>query len=374
MKPNTILPSAKALAAALIGAWSLTACHRQEPIASLPDFEHNGDTLIIPQNSPLRLKLEFATARAESVQRTLTAPAVVEADPEKFARLFPPLTGHLLKLQVELGDDVAEGQPVATFESGDFASAQGDYLKAKSALALASKELGREQQLLQAKIAAEKEVEQAQNDFDNAESGLRSAAARLRSFGFDPEKEELGQPMRLFSPVSGKVVDISAAHREYHNDPTASLMTVADLSTVWVTASVEEKDLRFLHKDEPIQAELAAYPGESFHGRVLFIGDLIDPDTRTAKVRIAFSNPGNRLKPGMFATVQFLDFPATRVTVPTTALVQVGASTFVYVRSKPWELIPHSVHPGAQLGDRTVVEEGLESGATVVAKGGILLQ
>jgi cobalt-zinc-cadmium efflux system membrane fusion protein len=280
----------------------------------------------------------------------------------------------LLKLYVQLGDPVTDGQLVATLQSGDFTSAQGDYVKAKSAFVLSAKALGREQQLLEAKIAAEKDVEQAQNDFDNAKSGLDAAAGRLRSFGFDPDRDAFGEPLKVFSPLTGRVVDIASAHREFHNDPTAALMTVADLSNVWMTASVREKDIRLLRRGEDIVAAVDAYPDASFTGKVLTIGDLIDPDTRTTKVRIAFPNADERLKPGMFATVNFLDVPATRVTVPATAVLQIGASAFVLVQTAPWEFQSVQVTLGEQVDQRIVIQDGISAGATVIVKEATLLQ
>jgi cobalt-zinc-cadmium efflux system membrane fusion protein len=141
-----------------------------------------------------------------------------------------------------------------------------------------------------------------------------------------------------------------------------------------VTASVQEKYLRNLAKGQEISASIAAYPGEAFTGKVLFIGDLIDPDIRVAKVRIAFDNLERRLKPGMFATVNFLGFPQSKITVPATAVVQSGTSAFVFEQVKPWVLQPREVKVGAQQDDRIIITEGLDAGATILAKEGVLFQ
>ncbi len=239
---------------------------------------------------------------------------------------------------------------------------------------LTARALKRQQELLENKIAAQKDVDQALSDCDSARNDLANAAGRLLAFGFNPETDKFGQPLQVFSPIAGRVVDMAAAHGEFHNDPNSPLMTVADLSTVWLTASVQEKDLRHLTKNQEISAAFVAYPGEPFTGRVLFIGDIIDPDTRTAKVRIAFANPENRLKPGMFATVHFLGFPETQVTVPTVAIVQSGLAAFVFEQVKPWTFQPREVTPGPQQGDRTVITKGLEAGTVVLAKEGVLFQ
>jgi cobalt-zinc-cadmium efflux system membrane fusion protein len=180
--------------------------------------------------------------------------------------------------------------------------------------------------------------------------------------------------LQVFSPLSGQVVNMASAHGEFHNDATVPLMTVADLSTVWLTASVQEKDLRFLTKGQEINASFAAYPGDKITGTILFIGDLLDPDIRVAKVRIAVANPQNRFKPGMFATVNFLGLPEPQITVPTTAIVQSGETAFVFEQIKPWVLQPVKVTAGSQSGEATIVSEGLEAGASVLVKEGVLFQ
>jgi cobalt-zinc-cadmium efflux system membrane fusion protein len=165
-----------------------------------------------------------------------------------------------------------------------------------------------------------------------------------------------------------------SARGEYRNDVATPLMTVADLSTIWLSASVPEKDLRYLRKGQEIEASFAAYPGEKMAGVILFIGDLVDPDIRAAKVRIAVANPLNRFKPGMFATVNFLGFPETQIAIPAKAIVQSGESAFVFVQIKPWVLKPCKVKVGSQLGDESIVTEGLDAGASVLAAEGVLFQ
>lgn len=355
-------------------ATALAGCQRAEPAAPASQFERQGDRVVIPEQSVLRGQLKFDTVRAEQIQSQLSAPAVVEADPQKYANVFPPLTGRLLRLQVQLGDTVTNGQLLATLQSPDFFAAQDNYVKARSVEELTRHALKREQDLQTNKIAAQKDVEQATSDYESAKIDLATAVQQLSTYGFNVETDQLGQPLPVFAPLSGQVVDMASAHGEFRNDNTTPLMTVADLSTVWVTASVAEKDLRFLAKGQDISVSLAAYPGEKFTGKVAFIGDLIDPDIRVAKVRIVFDNAERRLKPGMFATVNFLGFPQTQLTVPTTAVVQSGSAAFVFEQVKPWTLQPREVKVGAQQGDRIIITEGVAAGASVLAKEGVLFQ
>jgi membrane fusion protein, heavy metal efflux system len=338
------------------------------------NFERQGNLIIIPEGSPLRQQLKFDTARLENVDLQITAPAVVEANPDRYARICPPLAGRIAQLNVRLGDAVHQGQLLATLHSPDYMAVQSDYTKAKGTLQLASRNWERQKDLLEHKIVAKKEVEQAQKELEAAQSDLQSITARLRTLGLNPETERLGQPLEIHSPISGQVMEISATAGEFRNDTNAPLMIIADLSTVWLTANVQEKDIRHLAKGQQVSAVSSAYPGEVLRGRVLFVGDLLDPETRSIKVRIAVPNPDCRFKPGMFATVTFNSSPGKEMTVPITAVVQISGTSFVFEQVKPWTLIPREVEPGAQRSERIVIKKGVSPGVVVLAQEGVLFQ
>src|SRR5579863_4951282 len=134
-----------------------------------------GNVVVVPLGSALRQRLRTETVRTETVRRERTAPAAVDAVPGLTARIFPPVSGHLVQLSAQLGDRVSRGQVLATINSPDYMSAQSDYVRAKSTLDLTARALRRQQELLDAKIAARRDVEQAQNDFDSAKSSLVAA-------------------------------------------------------------------------------------------------------------------------------------------------------------------------------------------------------
>ena len=377
MKTN-LIPMRMVMTVAMAAlAVMLAGCHRKPRQAEADppaDFQREGHVIIVPANSSLRSRLVLDTAQSEPVRRTLTAPASIEPDPQRIVRMYPPVAGRVARLHVQLGSIVTKGQVLATLHSPDFTQAQSDFVKARSALQVARRQLERQKDLLDHKIAAARDVEQAQSDFESAQTTLDSATARLRAYGLDPAREPLGQPLQLVAPMTGRVVEMVAALGEFRNDNTSSLMTIADLSSVWITASAQEKDLRFIVKGQEARAALPAYPGETFTGKVEAIGDVLDPDTRVVKVRIVVSNLDGRLKPGMYATVEIVDFPDTVVTVPTTAIVQVGGTTLVYEQTQPWRFEPREVTLGSQHGDRTIIQKGLAGGASVLAKEGVLFQ
>jgi membrane fusion protein, heavy metal efflux system len=345
--------------------------------ASIPQTEiteRQGSAIFIPETSPLRHQLVLAIARSEQVKARLVAPASVEADPVRFARIFPPLSGRIQRLYVRFGDSVKRGQLLLTLDSPDFSTAESDLVKARSAAVLTQRALSRQRDLYDHHIAARRDVEQAESDYATANSELERAENRLRSLGLNSRAMKFGQPLAIYSPIDGRVVDLTVAQGEYRNDNAAPLMTVADLSTVWLTANVQEKDSRYVFKGQSVEAVLSAYPEDTFHGKVLFVGDLLDLDTRSIKVRVAFSNADERLKPGMYGTVTFAEATEREVMVPTSAVFQLGDTPSVFLETKPWTFQPSPVVIGSEQDGKTVIKSGLKAGATVVSRQGVLLQ
>jgi len=336
-----------------------------------PSFQQRDGRVIVAEGSPLRQRLTVQAVAAENVRSQLIAPAAVEAEPTRMAKIAPPLPGRVVSLFVHFGDTVKQGDRLFTLDSPDLVAAQSDFLKAKSALAQAERNLARQKDLKDHGIGAERELEQAQTDRDTANSELDRTAMRLRLLRVGPGA--VGGPLTVASPIAGRVIDLSTAPGQYQNDPAAVLMIVADLSTVWLTANVQEKDIRRVLQGDEADATFTAYPGETFTGSVLFVGDLLDPETRTIKVRVSFKNDDFRLKPGMFATVGFRGKPTPELVVPTTAVVVNGEKSSVYVELTPWTFEKRQVEVGQQFGDRIAISSGLSAGTRIVASNAVLL-
>ena len=342
------------------------------PAADKPEVDRQGDRLVIPEGSPLRDRLKVDVVKSQSIQRHLTAPAVVEAEPSKLARITPPVAGKVAKLYVKFGDAVKKGQPLLSMDAPDLVQAQSDFLRAKSASAQAERTLARQQDLAAHGIGAKREVEQAQTDSDVAKDEVERSEMRLKQLKVDTG--HIGEPLSVRSPIDGRVIDLAVTPGEFKNDPNAVLMTVADLDTIWVTANVQEKDIRRVHKGDSADAQFAAYPGEAFTGKVLIVADLLDPDTHAIKVRVAFDNAEHRLKPGMFATVTFASNAASEVVVPSTSLVLMGDKSYVFVERAPWTFERAAVETAESQGGVTIVKDGVTAGTRIVVKDAVLLQ
>ncbi len=257
-----------------------------------------GNRVTVPDGSPVRSGLVVAAAAERDIKHDLVLPAVVEADPAQLIKVSPPLAGRVTQLKVQLGQRVETGQPLVVMDSPDLAAAYSDYDRAKVLLALALKNRDRQRGLQKIGGAAEKDLQQAETDYVTAEVEYQRANAHLRQIGVDPDVTAQSRTVTVVAPMAGSIIELGVAPGEYWNDATASLMTVADLSTIWVTASVPEKDTSLVAKGQAVDVDFAAYPGETFSGHVLFVSDVLDPDTRRTKVRIAFQNKDMRLRPG----------------------------------------------------------------------------
>src|SRR5215468_994130 len=340
---------------------------------SAPLLTRNGGRIIIPDGSPLRDKLTIDAVGAQVIQPNVVLPAVVEADPARLAKVLPPLAGRITQLKVQLGEQVERGQPLVVLDSPDLVTAYADYERAKVLLELAVQNRDRLRGLAKSGGAATKDLQQAESDYITAEVEKQRAEMRLKQIGVDPDTTNKSRTVTVSAPVSGSVIELAVAPGAFWNDATAALMTVADLSTVWVTANVPEKDTSLVAKGQSVDIIFAAYPGEVFNGQVLFVSNVLDPDTRRTKVRINIDNTAMRFKPGMFANVTFFAPGQTMPIVPTTALVLKDDANQVFVEVAPWTFASVPVEIGFQQGDEAVVQSGLKVGDRVVVKGGVLL-
>ena len=336
-------------------------------------FIRQGSRIVVPAGSPLRGRLVVAPTQAKEVARILVLPAVVEADPGRTVKVLPPVAGRVVSLKVQLGERVAAGQELLVLDSGDLAQAFSDDEKARTELTLTKQALDRQLGLEKSGGAAIKDREQAESDYAQAQAEFERAETRLRSIGVSPEQMQKTRLLTVKAPMAGSVIDLDVAPGAFLNDFTAAIMTIANLETVWVTASVPEKDTAFVSDGQSVSVSFPAYPGEVFDGKVLFVSDVLDPDTRRTKVRVAFDNPAKAFKPGMFANATFAAPTATRLVVPTSALLMSNDSTSVFVEVAPWTFERRVIETAYQEDNAVAVKSGLSPGDKVIVQGAVLL-
>ena len=332
-----------------------------------------GSKIVIPEGSPLRSRLTVAPASADSIQAKLVIPGVVESDPARTAVVIPPLSGRVIDLKVRLGNRVVKGQVLAVLDSPDLAQAYDDYDKAADAFKLTQKNLGRQQEQAKIGVASDRDLDQAKSDNAQAEAEYTRTRTRLNILEAPTDSRGSMRQLTVRAPVAGSITALSVTPGSTINDATQPLMTIADLSTVWVTALIPEKDIGAIARSQDAEVRLVAYPDRSLHGKVLFVGDVIEPDSRRNKLRIAFANADYALKPNMFATVTLAGTPHSQVVLPSSSLLMNNDRTSVFVATAPWTFERRTVEPQLEDGPSVAIRSGVTAGEMVVVKGGILL-
>lgn len=312
--------------------------------------------------------------RKTTIPDSLQLPAHIEADPTRVVHVYPPAGGRIVEMKVRPWDRVAKGQTLATLESSDLSHAVADYHKALADSRVKQEALKRSEDLLSHHAIAVKDYQQAQADAESAQAELDAAREQIRVFGMDPD--HASTELRLTAPRPGVILDVGAAPGEFSNALAAPqpLCTIADLSTVWAVGDIYEKDLTAAKAGEAAQVTVNAYPGQRWSGRVSVVSDAVDPNTRTLHVRVMLTNPGTRLKPSMFGTIDLLRSSAEGILVPTAAVIREGNSAYVFVGKGNGRYERRSVTLGRTVGDSLEITSGLKVGDTIVTQGALLLR
>jgi len=309
----------------------------------------------------------------------ISATGKVEANADKIAHVSPRISGKVVTVKASLGDSVSAGQSLATLDSVELGEALGRYHQSKTKLALAQSNMERIKMLVEKKIAARKDILSAETDFKTAQTELQTDEERLSLFGVtlsdlkgDGHKKPL-LPVR--SPIGGIITEKHAIVGELA-DPSKSLYTVADLSSVWVMVDINEKDLAKIHKGQAAIVAVGAFPDLKLKGRITYIADLLDQATRTVKARIEVANPGRKLKPEMFATVELAlaaDAPPV-LAVPEDALQDLDGKKVLFVAEKDTEFAARQVQTGRTTGGMVEILSGLKEGERYAIKGSFILK
>lgn len=291
-----------------------------------------------------------------------------------------------MDVYADVGQQVEAGAPLATLYSSDLGLAESTYLKAQAKLHVAEQAYKRAKFLLQEQVIGEAEVERRRGELLSMEADAHEARDRLTLLGMtDDELRRLDRSRAIRShvpiaaPFAGRLIGRNLTRGEVV-ETTETLFVIADLSEVWVQAKVPEKDIPFVHSVRASGSMLAevkinAYPKEVFQGKITYVGDVLDPVTRTMQLRIELPNPDERLKPEMFATIRLLSEPQPdQMVIADAAIQQDRDRTFVFVQRAPDSYEMREVQVGESNGTGTTILHGLNEGDRLVTQGAFVLK
>jgi RND family efflux transporter MFP subunit len=338
---------------------------QDSPPSSMDIPSASTETPLAPvQISPQRLQsigVKIGKVERKVVEDEIRTTGNVTVDERRLAYVQVRFSGYIQKVFADATYQyVRKEQPLFTIYSPDLVATEREYLVAKQNL----------QQVAQSTVPGVA---------SSAASLLDAATVRLKQWGV-PQKEiarlestgQVQQELEVDSPVSGYITERNALPR-VAVQPEMRLYTIADLSTVWVQAQVFQNDLERIKVGAPASLTVSTYPGRTFTGRVDFIYPQVDMDTRTAKVRVVFSNPGVQLKPGMFVNVSLKVPMGRRLVIPATGVLHSGTREIAFVERSDGYLEPREVQLGSRVGDNFIVLKGLQAGEQIVTSANFLI-
>lgn len=336
-------------------------------------IEHPGEEGAIhltPEESQ-RGGIALKEVRKETVQDQLILTANIVANQDRLAHVTPRVEGKLSKVIANLGDSVNSGSTLAEIDSIQMGEARAQYRSAQSELSLAKANFERIDRLFKEEVVPQKQWLESKSAYERATFAARAESERLRMYGGLAQQN--GSTYIVTAPFKGIVIEKNAVMGELAK-PADIIFTIADISTVWIEANVAENELSKLAIGKEATVSVTAYPGEVFKGKVGYISNTVDRDTRTVKARIELPNPEGKLRIDMYARASLsMSGSKDAMIVPKEALVIIQGQNTVYVtKNDAYEA--RAVKLGDRLTDSVVVTSGLSTGEQVVIKGAYALK
>ncbi|MDD5708801.1 MAG: efflux RND transporter periplasmic adaptor subunit [Kiritimatiellae bacterium] len=318
-------------------------------------------------------------------QQVLETTGKVQFNEERLVRVNAPVTGRASEVLAHPGDIVEPGHRLLVLDSPDLGTAKSDYAKAVSDLEHAEKAVTLARELFQAKAIARKELRDTENDYRKAMAEKERSASRLRTLGVPDSqfndiaaRTDTSTTVVVTAPRSGVIVERNVIPGQVvaygQSDTPPNLFLISDLSTMWVLADVYEPDVSKVRIGQTARVTLACCPNERYEGRVTYISDSVDPQTRTVKVRVVVPNRGRALKAEMFVKVTISTGSANVLTLPQSAIHRENEETFVLIAKGKDEYDRREVKVGVDLDGAVEVLDGVTLQDRVVSTGSILLK
>ncbi len=355
--------------------------------------------LALDESQQRRVHIVVEAVRTKTVSEKVSAQGQLALNEDRIWHVGAVASGRVSALPVRLGDSVRRGQIVGRIHSHDEHEARAAYQqattelnRAKAAQAFAVRRRDRARRLLELRAGSRQDVENAEAELSNTEAGIEKAQAQVvmeqthltdilhvavmeetaKTLPGAGGNAEEGIP--IFAPASGVVFERKATEGSVLNTGD-EVLSVADTSSIWMIAAVNEVDLSKIRPGQSARVQVRAYPGRDFMGRILKLGEKLDPETRTLQVRVAIPNPQGMLKPEMYATAAFEQAEhRAALFVPEAAVQEINGVPAVFVRRSATEFQSRAVRTGQRDGGEVEILEGLTMQDSVVVKGSFVLK
>jgi membrane fusion protein, heavy metal efflux system len=337
----------------------------------------------LSEDAVKRAGIELASVTVGGGSSSIRISGTIEPNAYKQVVVTPLVAGRVTRVRVELGAAVRPQQTLAQVFSPDLADAQTKYLSMRAELDAHERELDRTKKLVEIGAASQQELERLHAEHSEKVASAQSLRSRLVLLGMSPTAIDALSPGKAVdattnipAPIAGVITERDA-NIGLNVDTTTKLFTVVDLSTVWVVGALYERDFSRVRVGTSATVTTTAYPGRALHGRVSYIDPQVNPDTRTARVRVEVPNPRQELRLGMYADIEIAAAPSGQtVMIPRAAVQTVGDRQVVYVANpnEPGKFAEREVHLAETSDEQVEVTSGVKPGERIVSKGSFFVR
>ncbi len=326
------------------------------------------------------VEIRTTLASLQPLKSELTAMGKVIARQQSKAIVSYAFPARISQIHIQIGDWVKRGQRLVTLQSEEVGNAKSDFYKAQADFELARVSYERQQRLFERGVGAKKDSLTAEADLKVAQASLEAAEKKLHVLGFSEQEVEtisdshqINPIITLYSPISGKIIQNNAVLGGMIDQAT-EILVVMDPSVLWIDAEIYEKDIAKIRLGMTVELSVPAYPGETFSGKVTYIGDVLKEDTRTITVRAEVENSDYKLKPGMFASIRIaLNHHSRVLVVPQDSVLEDKGDKIVFIK-RGEQFFLQVVHTGARENGYIEILQGLAEGDEVAVTGSYQLK
>ena len=281
------------------------SCKNNTPTENSADITYQGNTVILSENSAINSSIKLQTVELKDFSTEFNTTGTVKAITGQMAEIAPLFDGRVTQSFVRLGQKINAGTPLFELHSAEFSGIVKDYFQSLQTKKMKASNLQRQKDLVKNGVGSVRDLEEAETDYEVALKDYENAVSGLKTLNIDTDKINMGQALKVVSPINGEVVQTDMVIGQYVRSDEGPLAIVAELSRVWVVAQVKEKNIGSILKDDKVEIRTDANPEQVINGYVYHISELLDEETRSVQVLVVCDNKKRRLKPGMFTSVHF---------------------------------------------------------------------
>ena len=350
----------------------ITGCKKSQPSSATQAAQ---DPNLVMANESLLAQIKISEVSQSDVSDILRVAGQIDFDEQALTRIGASVTGRVTQINAQLGNEVKKGDTLALINSSELSNSQLAYLKARSEKEFHRRTVQRAKTLFEADVISAAELQRRESEYEVASAQTRAAQDQLRVLGVNLKAMEelattgsIDSVASVMATIKGVVVERKVTTGQVVQ-PADVLFTVADLSRVWAVAQVPEQQVAQVKVGQSVRIEVPALQNEQLLGKLIYVGQTVNPETRTVLVRTELDNTSGRLKPSMLASMLIESTPKKQLVIPTSAVVREQDADYVFIEEKPGSFRLKPVRLSSEHNGQRVVLDGLSQGMRIVSDG-----